>query len=127
MCNILHIYRRSRSQVFFIIGSLKNFAIFKGKHLYWSLKAVNFIKKRFQHRYFPVNIEKFLKTGLFVEYLWWLLLYIVLKADQICNVSKYLLRVPFYICSLRVFNVFLIVFVLSVFVFVLKKALYTSL
>ena len=26
------------------------------------LKARNFIKKRLEHRYFPVNIEKFLRT-----------------------------------------------------------------
>ena len=43
-------YRSSRSQMFFKIGLLKNFAIFKGKHLCWnlfnkvaSLKACNFI------------------------------------------------------------------------------------
>ena len=29
-------YRRSRSEMFFEIGFLKNFAIFTGKHLYWS-------------------------------------------------------------------------------------------
>ena len=36
---------------------LKNFAILTGKHLCW-----NFIKKRLQHRCFPVNIGKFLRT-----------------------------------------------------------------
>ena len=36
---------------------LKNF-IFTGKHLCWSL----FINKTLQHRYFLVNIEKFLRT-----------------------------------------------------------------
>ena len=45
---------------------LKNFAIFTGKHLCWSLfltrlQACNFIIKRpLQHRCFPVNIAKFL-------------------------------------------------------------------
>ena len=44
--------RNSRLQVFFKIDVLKNFAIFTGKHLCWSL----------QHRCFPVNIAKFLRT-----------------------------------------------------------------
>ena len=33
------IFRSSRSQMFFKIGFLKNFAIFTGKHLRWSLQA----------------------------------------------------------------------------------------
>ena len=40
---------------------LKNFAKFTGKHMCWipfflSLQACNFIKKRLQHRRFPVNL-----------------------------------------------------------------------
>ena len=50
--------------------SLKNFAIFTGKHLCRSLFLIklqinfliNFIKKRLQHRCFSVNIDKFLIT-----------------------------------------------------------------
>ena len=50
--------------------SLKNFAIFTGKHLCRSLFliklqinfSINFIKKRLQHRCFSVNIDKFLIT-----------------------------------------------------------------
>ena len=38
------------------------------------LKASNFIKKRLQHRCFPVNIAKFLRTAIFIEHLCWLLL-----------------------------------------------------
>ena len=63
----------SRSQMFFKIGVLKNF-IFTGKHLWWSLFLSHFIKKRLQHSCFPVNIAKFLRTDLFKEYFWWLLL-----------------------------------------------------
>ena len=37
---------------------LKNF----GKHLCWSPRACNFIKKRLRHRRFPVNITKTLRT-----------------------------------------------------------------
>ena len=50
-------------------GAIKNFAIFTGKHLCCSLflikrglQACNFIEKRLQHRCFPVNIAKFLRT-----------------------------------------------------------------
>ena len=44
---------------------LKSFAIFTGKHLCWillliKLKACNSIKKRLQHRCFPVSIARFL-------------------------------------------------------------------
>ena len=76
--------KSSRSQVVFKIGILKNFAIFTGEHLCWtlflmrpetfSLKACNFIKKRLQHRYFLVNIVNFLRTAFFIEHLQWLLL-----------------------------------------------------
>ena len=56
--------------VFFRIGVLKNFAIFTEKHLCWSLflykktrlQSWNFIKKRLQHRCFPVNIANFFKA-----------------------------------------------------------------
>ena len=37
---------------------LKNFTIFIGKHLRWGF----FLVKLFQHRCFPVNIAKFLRT-----------------------------------------------------------------
>ena len=38
------------------------------------LRAYIFIKKRLQHRHFPVNITKFLRTAFFKEHPWWLLL-----------------------------------------------------
>ena len=47
---------------------LKNFAIYWGKHLYWSLfliKQQTFV----QHWCFPVNIVNFLKNTCFEEYL----------------------------------------------------------
>ena len=73
-------YRSSRSQLFFKIHVLKNFAIFTRKHLCWSpcfFNKVyqNFIKKRCRHSCFPVNIAKFLRTSFFTENLWWLLLF----------------------------------------------------
>ena len=44
---------------------LKNFANFTGKYLCWSLfliRTCNFIKKRLQHRCFPMKFAKFLRT-----------------------------------------------------------------
>ena len=63
--------------MFFKIGVLEYFAIFTGKHLCWSLFLItllkrdssNFIKKGLQHRRFPVNIAKFLRTAFFIEQL----------------------------------------------------------
>ena len=43
----------------------KNLAILTGKHL----RACDFIKMRLQHRWFPVNIEKFLRITLFYRIL----------------------------------------------------------
>ena len=48
-------YRSSRSQVFFKIGVIKNFPIFTGKVLCWSLSLIKMC--------FPVNIAKFLRTA----------------------------------------------------------------
>ena len=62
----------SRSQMFIKIGVLKIFAIFTGKLP--DLKAFNFIKKRLQHRCFPVNYAKSLTPVFLIEHLWWLLL-----------------------------------------------------
>ena len=36
------------------------------------LKACNFIKKRLQHRFFPVNIAKLFRAPIFREHLQWL-------------------------------------------------------
>ena len=62
--------RSSHRKCFIKKTVLKNFAIFAGKHLCQSLyltklrpttslKACSFIKKRLQHRCFPMNIAKF--------------------------------------------------------------------
>ena len=39
-------------------------------------KTCNFIKKT-QHRRFPVNFVKFLRTPFLTEHLWWLLLQLI--------------------------------------------------
>ena len=53
----------------FKIGVLQGFSIFTGKHpvgVFFSnaagLKAYNFVKKRLQHRCFPVKFAKYLRT-----------------------------------------------------------------
>ena len=61
--------------MFFKIGVLKNLAYFTRKHLCWSLffnkvaglQDSNFIKKRCQHKCFPVEIGKFSRTPLFYK------------------------------------------------------------
>ena len=53
-------------QMFFKKGVLKNFTKFTEKHLCWILF---FIKLQFQHRCFPVNVAKLLRTAFFIEHL----------------------------------------------------------
>ena len=65
---------QASTEVFCEKGVLKNFAIFTGKHLCWSLNLIklrpsgsclrdcNFVKKRLQHRCFSVNIATFLRN-----------------------------------------------------------------
>ena len=70
----IHIlYHYSLSTIFKIVV-LKTFAIFSGKPVLDSLfnkvaglKVCNFIKRRLRHRYFPINIAKFLRTS-FMEH-----------------------------------------------------------
>ena len=64
------IFRSSHQRCFIKKAFLKHFVIFIGKQLCWghffnkvtSHQSHNFIKKRLQHRYFLVNIEKFIIT-----------------------------------------------------------------
>ena len=66
----LNYIQKQPPEVFHKKGILKNFVIFTGKQLCWglffikiaSLQASNSIKKGLQHRYFLVNIGKFLRT-----------------------------------------------------------------
>ena len=79
---VLEFSRSSRPVVFCKKGVLENFAKFTGKHLYQSLffnkvadlRPVTFLKKRLRHRCFPVNFANFLRTPIFIEHLWWMLL-----------------------------------------------------
>ena len=55
---------------------LRDFTKFTGKHLYQSFffTKVAGIKERLQHKCFPVNFVKFLRTPFLTKYLRWLLL-----------------------------------------------------
>ena len=59
----------SRSHMFYKIDALKNLAMFTEKHWCWRFFLLNFIKKRLQHRRFPVNIAKCLSTAFYIEYI----------------------------------------------------------
>ena len=72
----------SRWELFCKKGVFKNFAKFKGNHLYKifffnkvaGLRPANLVKKRQWHRCFPVNFAKILRTPVFIVHLWLLLL-----------------------------------------------------
>ena len=55
-------YQKDSPEVFHKKAVLKNFEIFTGKHVSWSLFLIKFIKKRLQYRSSPVNIAKFLRA-----------------------------------------------------------------
>ena len=64
------ILRSSCSQMFFKIGVIKNVTKLSGKRLRWCLFLIELqALKRIQHRYFPVNIVKFLRTAFILEHL----------------------------------------------------------
>ena len=56
-------HSNSRSPMFYKTDALKNLAIFTGKHLCWRFFLINSIKKRLQHRCFPVNIAECLSIA----------------------------------------------------------------
>ena len=72
--------RSSLQEAFCKKGVLRNFAKFTGKHLCQSLifkkvadlKPAILLKKSLQQRYFPVNVEKFLRTPFLSKHLQWL-------------------------------------------------------
>ena len=76
------IFRSSFSQVFFKVAVPKKFHNIHRKSpvseslfdKVAGLKAYNFNKKWLQHRCFPVKFAKVLRTPIFTDHLWWLLL-----------------------------------------------------
>ena len=74
--------KKQSSRGVLLKGVLRNLTKFTGKQLYprlffnkvADLRPATLLKKRLWHRCFPVNFVKFLRTPLFTEHLWWLLL-----------------------------------------------------
>ena len=72
--------KSSRTQMFFRLGVLFHNIQRKTPELeslfnkVTGLQPCNFIKKRLQLRYFPLNIATFLRTALFIEHFRWLVL-----------------------------------------------------
>ena len=65
---ISHLFRSSRSQMFFKIGVLKNFAIFTGKSLCWSLFLIKLLKRN-TNTGFSCEKCKIFKNTFFTEHL----------------------------------------------------------
>ena len=80
-CKKHHRSRNGRSQMFFKIGVLKNFSIFTGKHLCWSLllnkwqtfKSAALLKET-PTQLFSCEYCEIFKNTFFIEQLRWLLL-----------------------------------------------------
>ena len=90
--------RCCRSQMFFKIGVLKNFAAFTGKHLCWSL----FLIKLLAFRCFPVNVAKLLRPDFFIEHLWWFLL------QMFCFTLYFQKKRCWIYCSFTLHNCFIV-------------------
>ena len=88
--------------MFFKTGVLKKFAIFTGKHLRWSLLLITLTAKQC----FPEYIEKFLRTGVLIEYLRWLLLQVLCKkaAPKISQTSLKLIVIGILFIKLQAYN-----------------------
>ena len=64
----ISVYGRNRP-VFCKKVVLRNFVKFTGKHLCQSLRPATLLKRDSDHRCFPVNFAKFLRTPFFTEHL----------------------------------------------------------
>ena len=106
---LAHVGKRSNSclQMISKTGVFKNFAIFTGKKLCWSLFFIKFqdwrltflFKKRLQRRCFSVDIASFLRTAFFFEDL----LIVPLRNFYLMTDNWYF-RVLFYYCKIRLRN-----------------------
>ena len=65
---VLLLVKLQKLKVTFLHGCFSRF-------LFKLLRPATLLMKRLWHRCFPVNFAKFLRTALFIEYLWWLLLH----------------------------------------------------
>ena len=88
--------RSSRPEEVCKKGVLKSFGKFLGKHQCWSLFFIKvaslmpatFLKKRLQHRCFPLDFAKFLRTPFFTVHLRRLLLFDLEKICGILNMPE---------------------------------------
>ena len=72
-------FRRSRSQMFFKIGGLKNFTTSTGKYLCWSLFLIKLeasapVLKRTPTQVLSCEYCQIFKNRFFIKHHWWLLL-----------------------------------------------------
>ena len=74
--SIFIIFRSSRTQMFFKTGVIGNFAIFTGKHLWWSLFLIKLQALGLQLNFHlvPKETSTQVHTPFFIEHLRWLLL-----------------------------------------------------
>ena len=77
------IIRNSRSQMFFKIGVLKNFAVFTGKYLCWSLLYNKVAGLKDSYTGFPMNIVKFSRAPFLTEHLWWMVFYYLIASRSV--------------------------------------------
>ena len=92
------------SQVFYKIDALKNLAIFTGKQKCRSFFLINFIKKRLQHRYFPMNITKCLSTEFCIEYLLFSIFFRKFFDRILWNVFGYKIDICHISCAIAFFS-----------------------
>ena len=93
------IFRSSRPEVFCQKGILRNLAKFTGKHCGRVSLLINLqasLKGRLQHRCFPVNFAKFLRTPFSTEQLW-------ATASEYWNHTQMKQNLPFLSCLKVVF------------------------
>ena len=67
-CRTLFLFRSSRSQVFFKIGLLKNFANFTGKHLWWSPFLIKLLKTGSLTQVLSCDICEIFKNTFFTKH-----------------------------------------------------------
>ena len=102
-------YRSSRSQIFFKIGALKNFANFTGKHLCWSLfliklrilKLTNLLRRNSNTGAVRKKLQNFVNfTG---KYLCWRFLSITLQAWRLATLLRTDSNTGVFLLNLRNF------------------------
>ena len=92
-----------QAEIFEFLKINKNLPFFS-KAVIWrsSVKKVDlelYFKKRLQHRYFPVNFVKFLRTPFFTEHLPWLLLSFIILTFTILEKNRHFFPFIIYLVA----------------------------